>query len=124
VILGERADSCKVQSLAHDLLFSARNQPFLSPFARSFFPESLNLGVQRFRAPEESPQARPSSPAFQLRSSFFALCALTLNQIGVPAKPKASRIWFSRKRSKLKCSLISRSVNSTNVGGATAAYVM
>jgi len=49
---------------------------------------------------------------------------LTLNHTGVPANPKASRIWFSRKRSKAKCSFTSRSVKSTNVGGATAAWVM
>ena len=54
----------------------------------------------------------------------FSFLALTLNQIGVPLNPNASRIWFSRKRSKAKCSLMSRSVNSTNVGGATAACVM
>ena len=57
-------------------------------------------------------------------SSFFLLWALTLNQMGVPSKPKAARIWFSRKRSKLKCSLTSRSAKSTKVGGATAACVM
>jgi len=72
---------------------------------------------------------KPAGAAFQSGfpqpySSFLALCALTLNHIGVPAKPKASRIWFSRKRSKLKCSLTSRSAKSTNVGGATAACVM
>jgi hypothetical protein len=32
---------------------------------------------------------------------FFSLRALTLNEIGVPSKLNASRIWFSKKRSKL-----------------------
>jgi hypothetical protein len=52
------------------------------------------------------------------------LRARTLNQIGEPSNPNAARIWFSRKRSNEKCSFTSRSVNSTNVGGATAACVM
>jgi hypothetical protein len=50
-----------------------------------------------------------------------SLRARTLNQIGVPSKPNAARIWFSRKRSKEKCSLMSRSVKRMKVGGATAA---
>src|SRR6185312_559381 len=54
----------------------------------------------------------------------FSLRALTLNQMGEPSKPKDSRIWFSRKRSKEKCSLTSRSVKRTKVGGATAACVI
>ena len=57
-------------------------------------------------------------------SFLLAFLARTLNQMGVPLNPKASRIWFSRNRSKLKCSLMSRSVNRMNVGGATAACVM
>ncbi len=55
---------------------------------------------------------------------FFLFRALILNQIGEPINPKLSRIWFARNRSKLKCSFTSLSVNSTNVGGATAACVM
>lgn len=52
------------------------------------------------------------------------LRARTLNQMGEPSNPKASRIWLSRNRSKEKCSFTSRSVNRTNVGGATAAWVI
>lgn len=54
----------------------------------------------------------------------FLFRAFTLNQIGEPINPNFSRIWFARNRSKLKCSFTSLSVNSTNVGGATAACVM
>ena len=47
-----------------------------------------------------------------------------LIQIGVPTKPKASRIRFSRNRWYEKCSFTMRLVNRTNVGGATDACVM
>ena len=39
---------------------------------------------------------------YQSYSLSAAFLALTLNQIGVPLNPKASRIWFSRKRSNAK----------------------
>ncbi len=57
-------------------------------------------------------------------STFFLFLGRVLNQMGEPMKPKASRIWLARKRSKAKWSLTSLSVNRTNVGGATAAWVM
>ncbi len=57
-------------------------------------------------------------------SVFFLFRALILNQIGLPINPKFSRIWFPNNRSNEKCILMSLSVNSTNVGGATAACVM
>ena len=57
-------------------------------------------------------------------SSCFLLRGRVLNQMGVPMKLKAARIWLARKRSKAKWSLTSRSVKRTKVGGATAAWVM
>src|SRR5262249_54033707 len=47
-----------------------------------------------------------------------------LIQMGVPVKPKALRIWFSRKRWYEKCSFTARSVKRMKVGGATWAWVM
>jgi hypothetical protein len=69
----------------------------------------------------ESPP--PPSPP-RSRYSLFLFRAFTLNQIGLPINPKYSRIWFAKNRSNPKCSFTSLSVNSTNVGGATAACVM
>ena len=85
------------------------------------------------KSPErEFSEAEPVSEVPEVSQSFLkrtysffsAFRARTLNQIGVPLNPNAARIWFSRNRSKLKCSLISRSVNRMNVGGATAACVI
>jgi hypothetical protein len=66
--------------------------------------------------------SRPRNAEFY--SVFFLFRALILNQIGLPINPKFSLIWFAKNRSKLKCIFTSLSVNSTNVGGATAACVM
>ena len=63
----------------------------------------------------ESPQNR-LSPRHSL--------ARVLIHIGEPTKPKASRIWFSRKRAYEKCSFTLRSVNMTKVGGELAVCVM
>lgn len=81
------------------------------------FGGTENKGLRRV----EECKKRAKDPFY---SSFFAFLARTLNQIGVPSNPNASRIWFSRNRSKLKCSWMSRSVNRMNVGGATAACVI
>ena len=44
---------------------------------------------------------------YSLFPFFLVPClSFTLNQIGVPLNPNASRIWFSRNRSNAKCSLM------------------
>ena len=107
--------------------FGGRNfYPEQQKFPRSrvpcdFFLSQGQESTNHLRAASKFAAANRAASAY---SGFLALRDRTLNQIGVPLNPNASRIWFSRKRSKLKCSLMSRSVNRMNVGGATAACVI
>lgn len=127
-------------------IHGSRHFPFLEDIALScrfswFRPNSGHpssfFGMKRYHLINSSiPLAQHALPCFgasleipEKNSAIYfdcegALRARTLNQIGEPSKPNAARIWFSRKRSKEKCSLTSRSVKRTNVGGATAACVM
>lgn len=87
-------------------------QAMAVPFAALLEPGALAGGLRR-------------GAGLRRKDYFsFTFLARILNQIGVPSKPKAARIWFSRKRWKAKCSFTSRSTKSTKVGGATAAWVM
>src|SRR5271165_719537 len=90
--------------------------PRLMPSARMVRVEAI---VSKFRKVDNRKFA-----VRKLQVFAFLFLAFTLNHMGEPSNPKASRIWFSRKRSKEKCSFTSRSVKRTNVGGATAACVM
>ncbi len=106
-----------------DTLYPRRTIPLSSESAAS---APLN---RRRSAPADEdaariPRALGSGEERAYSSVFFLLRALILNQIGLPINPKCSRIWLPRKRSNEKCIFTSLSVNSTKVGGATAACVM
>src|SRR5579875_2480479 len=88
--------------------------------AASFPGLSSRLGARRQPAPNLEDRLAPGQGAPRATYSFspFFSRGRTLSQMGEPSKPKAARIWFSKKRSKEKCSFTSRLVKSTKVGGA------